>query len=115
MEVLLPESLFQFFGLNLISGEPQIMPTEIEQMIYGFVSSHFGLSSASLSGETSFKEDLEADSLDIVEMTIRVEEAFGVTIDDDEVVNLETISDVIALIEKSKSGMPSAEAVQEGA
>lgn len=82
------------------------MATEIEQMIFGFISSHFGLPPDSLSPETSFKDDLEADSLDIVEMSIRVEEALGVTIEDDDLVNLETISDVIALIEKSRNEAP---------
>ena len=78
------------------------METEIEQMVYGFISSHFGIPPSELSADTVLKDDLEADSLDMVEMTIRGEEKFGIVIDDDEVGNLNTISDVIALIERGK-------------
>ena len=79
------------------------MATEIETMIFGFVSNHFGVDADTLSGETKFVDDLDADSLDIVEMTIQVEEKYDIIIEDEEAEKMETIGDVIAIIEKKKA------------
>ncbi len=49
--------------------------------------------------QTSFVDDLEADSLDIVELIMAVEEEFGVAIDDQDVDSVKTIGDVVNYIE----------------
>lgn len=48
--------------------------------------------------QTSFVDDLEADSLDIVELIMAVEEEFGVAIDDQDVDGVKTIGDVVNYI-----------------
>ena len=48
---------------------------------------------------TSLSEDLGADSLDIVEMMMSIEEAFGIEIDDDAAKDFKTIADLIAYID----------------
>ena len=48
--------------------------------------------------ETSFTDDLEADSLDIVELIMAVEEEFGISIDDKDVDGIKTIGDVVNYI-----------------
>lgn len=45
--------------------------------------------------ESTFEEDLEADSLDIVELLIEIEETFGVSILDEDAENLKTVNDVV--------------------
>ncbi len=50
--------------------------------------------------ETNIKQDLGLDSLDIVEILMSVEEEWGIVIDDSETASIETVGDVIALIEK---------------
>ncbi len=48
-------------------------------------------------------KDLGADSLDVVEMLMNLEEEAGVTISDEEAVNIKTVGDIIKIIEeKSK-------------
>lgn len=44
-------------------------------------------------------DDLGADSLDVVEMLMAVEIAFGVSVPDDEIINMRTIRDIINYIE----------------
>lgn len=41
--------------------------------------------------ETRFKEDLEADSLDLVELTVELEDAYGIRIPDDQAAKILTV------------------------
>ncbi len=53
--------------------------------------------------EANFVEDLGADSLDVVEMVMALEEKFGIEIPDSDAENIKTVQDVIDYIEKAKS------------
>ncbi|MBZ5732875.1 acyl carrier protein [Nocardioides sp. TRM66260-LWL] len=53
--------------------------------------------------EKSFVEDLEVDSLSMVEVVVAAEERFGVTIPDDEVKNLKTVGDAVGYIERASA------------
>ncbi len=48
--------------------------------------------------EASLTEDLEADSLDAVELNMALEDAFGVSIPDEELANLKTVGDIFNYI-----------------
>jgi len=48
--------------------------------------------------EASFVDDLGADSLDIVELVMALEESFGVSIPDEEAENIKTVGDAVAYI-----------------
>ena len=60
-----------------------------------------GVSPADVSEEKSFTEDLDVDSLSMVEVVVAAEEKFGVKIPDDEVQNLKTVGDAVSFISKS--------------
>lgn len=49
--------------------------------------------------EASFVDDLGADSLDIVELVMALEESFGVSIPDEEAEGIKTVGDAVAFIE----------------
>ncbi len=49
---------------------------------------------------TSIADDLGADSLDVVELMMSIEEEFGVTIDEEDVRNFKTVGDVAAYIDE---------------
>ncbi len=51
--------------------------------------------------EASFIDDLGADSLDIVELVMALEEEFGISIPDEQAENIKTVGDAIAYIEKA--------------
>ncbi len=44
-------------------------------------------------------KDLGADSLDVVEMVMSIEEEFGITVDDEKAVNVKTVKDIVSLLE----------------
>ena len=52
--------------------------------------------------EANLKEDLEADSLDAVELIMSVEEEFDVEIPDEEAQNMKTVKDIVDYIEKNQ-------------
>ncbi len=53
--------------------------------------------------EAKFVEDLGADSLDVVEMIMALEEKFEIEIPDSDAENIKTVQDVVDYIEKAKS------------
>ena len=50
--------------------------------------------------EARLYEDLEADSLDAVELVMALEEAYGIHIDDEELSQLKTVEDIVKTIEE---------------
>jgi acyl carrier protein len=52
--------------------------------------------------ESKFVEDLGADSLDVVELVMALEEKFDIEIPDDQAENIATVNDAIKFIEESK-------------
>ena len=60
-------------------------------------------SKASITPETSFSEDLKADSLDLFEMVMAFEEHFGVDIPAEDLEQLKTVGDVMSYVESHKA------------
>ncbi|WP_433021277.1 acyl carrier protein [Kribbella sp. CA-294648] len=54
--------------------------------------------------DKSFTDDLDVDSLSMVEVVVATEEKFSVKIPDDEVKNLKTVGDAVAFIERAQNG-----------
>ncbi len=50
--------------------------------------------------ESRVVEDLGADSLDVVELLMTLEDEFGITVEDEDAIKLKTIGDIISLIDK---------------
>ena len=49
--------------------------------------------------ETEFGTDLVIDSVDLVDLIVRLEDEFGISIEEDDVFSVKTVSDVVALVE----------------
>ena len=62
----------------------------------------FDADASTMTMDTKVKEDLNADSLDVVELMMDLEENFGVTISDEEAAKMSTIGDIVNL-HRSKS------------
>ena len=62
------------------------------------LAEQFGVEADTITMETTF-EDLGADSLDIVELSMALEEEFGVTIADEELPNMKTVGDLVKYLE----------------
>lgn len=54
-----------------------------------------------IDGSTKIMEDLGADSLDVVEMLMAMEESFGFSVPDEDIEDLVTVNDVVAYVESN--------------
>jgi acyl carrier protein len=50
--------------------------------------------------ESSIREDLGADSLDMVDLIMSIEDAFGIKVDEKDAVNIKTVGDIVNYISK---------------
>jgi acyl carrier protein len=67
------------------------------------IAEQLGVAADEVMPDSSFIEDLGADSLDIVEMVMALEEEFGIEISDEDAEKIRTVKDVVAFIEAHKS------------
>lgn len=56
-----------------------------------------------ITDEKDVKVDLGADSLDVVDMIMSFEDEFGISVPDEEAVNIKTVGDIIKLIDEKTS------------
>jgi acyl carrier protein len=67
---------------------------EIVERIKKVITNHVGIDEATINLDTSFYDDLNADSLDIIELTLRFEEAFKIDMADEASLELKTVRDM---------------------
>ena len=76
--------------------------SETADRVTKIVVEHLGVDADKVTVESSFIDDLGADSLDIVELVMAFEEEFGVEIPDDAAEKIGTVSDAIKFIDENK-------------
>jgi acyl carrier protein len=74
----------------------------IEAKVKNIIADQLGVGEDEIKPESSFIEDLGADSLDIVELVMAMEEEFEVEIPDEEAENIKTVGDAINYINTHK-------------
>lgn len=75
-------------------------PQEIEEKVIAIVSEQMSVDKSEIRRETSFVNDLNADSLDTVELVMELEDEFDMNIPDDEAEKLQTVGQSIDFISK---------------
>ncbi len=71
----------------------------VEQRVKKIVAEQLGVNEAEIKNESSFVDDLGADSLDTIELVMAFEEAFGIEIPDDDAEKIKTVKNAIDYIE----------------
>ena len=64
------------------------------------LAAQFEIDPEKIAMETNLIDDLGADSLDVVELIMNLEDEFGVSISDEEAVNLVTVQKIVEFLEK---------------
>ena len=72
------------------------------EKICELLADKFDADASTMTMDTKIKEDLNADSLDVVELMMDLEENFGITISDEEATQMSTIGDIVKYIEANK-------------
>ena len=76
--------------------------SDIEQRVKKIVSEQLGTDAANVKNESSFIDDLGADSLDTVELVMALEEAFGTEIPDEQAEKITTVQQAIDYINNNQ-------------
>ncbi|MBI5308830.1 MAG: acyl carrier protein [Planctomycetes bacterium] len=74
----------------------------IEQKVKEIITKQLGVKAEQITKETSFINDLGADSLDTVELIMEFEDAFDMNIPDEEAEKIRTVGDAVKYIEEHK-------------
>jgi acyl carrier protein len=76
---------------------------EIEDKVFSIVSEQMAINKAEITRETSFINDLNADSLDIVELVMEFEDNFDMSIPDEEAEKIKTVGQAIDYIANTQT------------
>ena len=77
--------------------------SEIAEQIVPIIAEKLGVNPSEVTMDASFTNDLGADSLDTVELMLDFEKKFNIAIPDDQQENIQTVGDVVKLIEKMRA------------
>lgn len=75
------------------------MASAVEEKVRQIICERLGVSEEEVTPEASFLEDLGADSLDIVELIMALEEEYDIEIPEEETEKIRTVQDAINFIE----------------
>ena len=74
----------------------------MQEKVIKLISSATSVDASKISSQTRFVDDLNLDSLDMVELMMKMEDEFGVEIPDDDAEGLKNVGDVISYLEKKQ-------------
>ncbi len=72
---------------------------ELIERVYAIVGEQLGVEKEALMPEANLLDDLGADSLDVVELVMAIEEEFGIEVPDEDAENIRTLGDITTYIE----------------
>jgi acyl carrier protein len=76
--------------------------SSVEEKVIAIVSEQLNIPKEDIKLESSFVDDLKADSLDVVELVMEFEDEFGVTIPDEDYEKIRTVGDAIKYIQEKQ-------------
>lgn len=72
---------------------------DIYEKVKGVIVDQLNVEEDDVTEDATFIDDLGADSLDIVELVMALEESFGISIPDEDAENIKTVGDAVSYIE----------------
>lgn len=78
--------------------------SEVEAKLIGLLVGELGLDRDKITMEATFDEDLEVDSLGVVELLMALEDKFGVAIPDEEAEGITTVGEAVSVVMEKLGG-----------
>jgi acyl carrier protein len=80
-----------------------LQQSDIETEFAGILEKTAGVHRANLGPDTRLQSDLGLDSLAMIDVAVAAEDAFGVSIPDDDLERFQTVGDVVNYVQQAKS------------
>jgi acyl carrier protein len=90
-------------AVNIIKGGYNTIMENIGEKVISITAEQLGIDEDKVTLESSFREDLEADSLDLVELIMTFEEEFGSDISDEDAQQIQTVGQAVEYITNAQS------------
>jgi len=74
--------------------------SNISEEVVAMLAKQLHKNPADLRSDLRIKEDLRADSLDVVELIMSIEDKYGITVDDSAIAEIKTVGDLVAFVNK---------------
>jgi len=80
------------------TGEQQVDRDAIFAMVRDHLTAELEIPAAEISEETRFRDDLDADSLDLYELVMELEDTYGIAMSEDEAAKIETVGAAVDFV-----------------
>lgn len=91
------------WSYHLVVERRCIFVATVLERVSKVVVDRLGVDESEVKPEASFREDLGADSLDVVELVMEFEEEFDMQIEDEDAEKIQTVGDAVTFIEKAQA------------
>jgi len=71
------------------------------EKVQKIICEQFGIEASSVNPESSITDDFGADSLDLVDLAMTIEDAFDIEVPDEELEKIKTVADIVKFIEEN--------------
>jgi acyl carrier protein len=71
---------------------------QVMEMVRTHLSGELGVAGAEIGGDTRFREDLDADSLDLYELVMELEDTYGVKMSEEEAAGILTVGQAVEFV-----------------
>jgi acyl carrier protein len=71
---------------------------EVFNLVRNHLAEELEIDPAKISDEARFKQDLDADSLDLYELVMELEDNYGISVSEEQAVRIETVGDAVAFV-----------------
>jgi len=71
---------------------------EVFSLVRDHLAEELEVDAASIGEETRFKEDLDADSLDLYELVMELEDRYGIKVPEEQAARIETVGDAVSFV-----------------
>jgi len=71
---------------------------DVMSLVREHLAEELEVDAESISEETRFKQDLDADSLDLYELVMELEDRYGITVSEQDAARIETVGDAVSFV-----------------
>ena len=71
---------------------------DVMAKVRGHLAAELEVEPAEITAETRFKDDLDADSLDLYELVMELEDSYGITVSEEDASRIETVGDAVDFV-----------------